>query len=134
MASQASGQKEDPQTGTDIMIAGVIFQLVAMTIFAGLALDFARRSVRLATPAGFGQVMAALFISLVAIYARSVFRAIELAEGWDGYLMLHERYFLGLDGALMVLAVGIFLVMDPARILPKTKGLSAKSSTEELKA
>jgi len=134
LASQASGRQEDPQTGTDIMIAGVIFQLVAMTVFAVLAIDFSRRSVRFTTPQGFGKVMAAMFISLVAIYARSIFRAIELAEGWQGYLITHEEYFIGLDGALMVLAVGIFLVMDPASILPKTTGLSTHSSSEELKA
>jgi hypothetical protein len=116
------------------MIAGVIFQLVAMTVFAVLAIDFSRRSVRFTTPQGFGKVMAAMFISLVAIYARSIFRAIELAEGWQGYLITHEEYFIGLDGALMVLAVGIFLVMDPASILPKTTGLSTHSSSEELKA
>lgn len=138
IASQASGQRKDPQLGTNVMITGVIFQLVSMTIFAGIAIDFTRRSSRVSTQPGCTTVMAALFISLIAIYVRSIFRTIELAEGWTGYLMLHERYFIALDGSLMVLAVGVFLFFDPARIIPKGSGSSSRrsmgSKTSEMSA
>ncbi len=130
MASQASGQRKDTQPGTNVMITGVIFQLASMTIFAGIAIDFARRSTRISTPPGFSTVMAAMFISLIAIYARSIFRTIELAEGWSGYLILHERYFIALDGSLMALAVGVFLLFDPARIIPKDGAHFRRSSVE----
>lgn len=138
MASSASSQQEDPQSGTNVMMAGVIFQLAAMTIFALLAIDFTRRATRLNVPQGYGATMAAMFISLIAIYARSIFRAVELGEGWTGYLMLHERYFIALDGSLMVLAVGIFLIFDPARLIPQTTPrytrafMEVKGSTQEV--
>jgi hypothetical protein len=128
MASQSSGQRKDPQPGTNVMITGVVFQLASMTIFAGLAIDFTRRSTRISTPPGYITVMAAMFISLIAIYVRNIFRTIELAEGWTGYLMLHERYFIALDGSLMALAVGVFLLFDPARIIPKGTGFFRRSS------
>lgn len=134
MASMASGDRKDPKLGTNIMIAGVIFQLAAMTAFAGLALDFVRRSHPMGITRQYQLALIGLFISLGAIYARSIFRAVELCEGWTGYLMQNERYFIGLDGSLMVIAVGIFLVLDPSRLVPKDTPKLSRSSSMELKA
>lgn len=131
MASSGSSNGEDPKTGTDIMIAGVVFQLIAMTIFAGLAMDFMRRSIKLGIPQEYYKILAALFISLAAIYARSVFRTVELAQGWTGYLMEHESYFIALDGSLMVIAVGIFLALDPARTLPQTRSATGGKESSD---
>lgn len=131
MASMASGERKDPQTGTNVMIAGVIFQLVAMSIFTCLAIDFIRRSSNMYMPREYNIALVAMFISLAAIYARNIFRAVELIEGWTGHLMTHEKYFIGLDGALMVIAVGIFLAFDPATLVPKHNKLSRSSSMEQ---
>lgn len=48
------------------------------------------------------------------IYIRSIYRTIELLQGWTGYLITHEIYFIVLDGTMMVLAVGIFNLIHPA--------------------
>lgn len=48
------------------------------------------------------------------IYVRSIYRTIELLQGWTGFLITHEVYFVVLDGAMMVLAVGIFNLFHPA--------------------
>ncbi|KAI0380253.1 RTA1-domain-containing protein [Hypomontagnella monticulosa] len=130
MASMASGGDGDTAPGTNIMVGGVIFQLVAMVIFTLLALDFLRKSSKLGMPKEYNKVLVALFVSLAAIFARSIFRAVELMEGWSGYLMLHEVYFIALDGALMVVAVGIFLLFDPAQTIPKTHGPVQKDAGE----
>ncbi|KAK8054924.1 RTA1 like protein-domain-containing protein [Apiospora rasikravindrae] len=92
------------------MIGGVVFQLIAMTAFTLVAVEFMRLS-RAQRP-----VLVAMFVAHVAVYTRSIFHTIELAKGWTGYLMLHERYFLALDGALMVLDVGILVLFDPSRV------------------
>ncbi|KAI0893608.1 RTA1-domain-containing protein [Annulohypoxylon nitens] len=130
-ASIASGNGDDPKPGTNIMVAGVIFQLVAMTIFTLFTLDFLRRSSKFGMPQEYNKIIIALFVSLAAIFARSIFRAVELMEGWTGYLMMHEAYFIALDGALMVLAVVIFLPFDPARTIPKVYH-EAKDDSREL--
>ncbi|KAI1841852.1 hypothetical protein JX265_010838 [Neoarthrinium moseri] len=132
MASSASSNKEDPWPGTRIMIAGVVFQLISMTIFAGLTVDFTIRSSRLGRPAEYTSILVALYISFIAIYIRSIFRTVELCEGWTGYLMLREGYFIGLDGTLMVIAVSIFLVLDPARALSNRTRMSHKESKESM--
>lgn len=130
MASISSGKREDPETGTNVMVGGVIFQLAAMTIFAGLAVDFVRRSSKGALPREYSLALISMFISLTVIYARSIFRAVELIEGWTGHLMTHEKYFIALDGSLMVIAVGVFLALDPAILVPREDKLSRSSSIE----
>ncbi|KAI0837055.1 RTA1-domain-containing protein [Hypoxylon sp. FL0890] len=130
MASMASGDGNDTKLGTNIMVTGVLFQLAAMTVFALLTLDFLRRSSKFGLPREYNKILIALFISLAAIFARSIFRAVELIEGWNGYLMMHETYFIALDGALMVLAVIIFLPFDPARTVPKVYRAVKKDSGE----
>lgn len=132
MASSAAGSQGDTKLGTNIMVAGVIFQLVAMTVFALLSADFYRRSTKFGMPAEYNRILLALFISLAAIYARSIFRTVELIEGWTGYLMEHEAYFIALDGALMVVAVLIFLPFDPARTIPKVYRATEKKESAEM--
>jgi hypothetical protein len=119
LASIASQSQKSADGGTRIMIIGVVFQLITMTIFAILAIVFARRATKIGLPRHYVKLLFALLISYLAIYVRSVFRTIELAQGWTGYLMLHEGYFIGLDGCLMVIAGLIFLVFDPATTFPK---------------
>jgi len=53
--------------------------------------------------------------SAFCIIVRNFYRAVELAQGWKGYLITHEVYFAVLDGALMALAVGIFNIAFPAK-------------------
>lgn len=120
LASVASGKTNgNTKPGTNAMVGGIAFQLGTMTFFALLVLDFLRRTRKLAMPMNYRKVLVALFISFTMIYIRSIYRTIELAQGWEGYLVTHEGFFLGLDAATMVIAVAVFLVFDPASLLPK---------------
>ncbi|KAK4056598.1 hypothetical protein OIO90_002446 [Microbotryomycetes sp. JL221] len=57
---------------------------------------------------GWGLAWASLWILI-----RCIYRTIELAEGWSGYLITHEPYFWALDSIPMVLTQGIFLLTWP---------------------
>ncbi|KAK8092004.1 hypothetical protein PG997_002365 [Apiospora hydei] len=144
MAASAQRTRKNPTPGTNTMIAGIVFQLATMAVFAGLAVDFLRRISKSASsarsigdvdggsvPKQYYSVLTALFISLVCIVARNLFRVVELAEGWTGHLMLHERYFVALDGLLMVLAVWIFIVLDPARLVDENRDLFTRPADVE---
>lgn len=115
--------------GTHIMVGGIAFQLLTMTLFGGLLADFLWRV--LGRPRGGGggspagefsdqvtrgmrRVLVALLVSFVMVYVRSVYRTIELAQGWRGFLITHEAYFIALDAAIMVVAVAVFVLVDPA--------------------
>ncbi|KAL7815094.1 RTA1 like domain-containing protein [Trichoderma gracile] len=107
----------DTTTGTHIMVAGIAFQLFTMTIFAVLVFDFLRRARRLVMMRPTKLALIALFVAFLMIYIRSIYRTVELAEGWTGFLITHEGYFIGLDAILMVIAAVVFLILDPAVLL-----------------
>lgn len=112
----------DMDLGTHIMVGGIGFQLVTMTLFGGFMVDCfvrvlaPRGAFREAVTRGMRMVFVALTASFVMIYFRRVYRTIELAQGWHGYLISHEGYFIGLDAAIMVVAVAVFMGVDPAVI------------------
>lgn len=60
-------------------------------------------------------------IASIMIYVRGVYRAIELAQGWTGYLITHEAYFIWLDGFPMVLCLAVFAALHPGWLLPRSR-------------
>ncbi|KAJ5132490.1 hypothetical protein N7448_006648 [Penicillium atrosanguineum] len=108
--------------GTNIMVAGIVFQLFSVTIFVLCAADFIRRSLRhnllQQLTGSIIPLLGAMILSVVCIYIRSIYRTIELSQGWTGYLITHESYFIGLDGAMMIIAVAVFNIIHPGWLLP----------------
>lgn len=111
-------------TGTHIMVAGIIFQLASITVFVFCAVDFMARVVRRRLlqklTGSVLPLLAATVLAVLVIYARSIYRTIELLQGWSGYLITHERYFIALDGSMMIIAVGVYNFMHPGWLLPKS--------------
>lgn len=66
------------------------------------------------------------FASLM-IYVRGIYRAIELAQGWTGYLITHEVYFIWLDGFPMVLCLWVFAALHPGWLLKGNRGWKASA-------
>lgn len=109
--------------GTYIMVAGIVFQLFSITIFVICAADFVRRTLSRGlfrrVTGSIAPLFGAMIFSVLCIYVRSIYRTIELAQGWDGYLITTQRYFIALDGAMMVASVVVFNVFHPGWLLPK---------------
>ncbi|PYH90125.1 RTA1-domain-containing protein [Aspergillus ellipticus CBS 707.79] len=109
--------------GTHTMVAGIVFQLFSISIFVFFAADFVRRTLRMRVlqnmKGSIIPLLAAMVFSVICIYIRSIYRTIELSQGWTGYLITHEIYFVVLDGVMMVLAVGVFNIFHPGWLLPK---------------
>jgi len=118
-ASVASNRGTNTKPGTNTMVAGILFQLATMVVFVGFMLDFLRRAIRMEKPGNTNRVIMAMSLSILTIFIRSIYRSIELLQGWKGYLITHERYFVALDAAMMVIACGVYNVVDPAVLLPK---------------
>ncbi|KAL4820884.1 RTA1 like protein-domain-containing protein [Aspergillus spinulosporus] len=138
MASVAAAQENGNTTpGTNIMVAGIIFQMASITVFVLCAADFVRRTLARRLLQNYSKtimpLLAAMVFSVLCIYVRSIYRTIELLEGWSGYLITTERFFIALDGAMMVLAVAVFNLIHPGWFLPKSgqgKGSEEGSFTE----
>lgn len=77
-------------------VAGVVCQMVAMIVFVIIGVDFywkASKSAAFARKAAEGRVR---FFAIGLVHAsfwilvRCIYRTVELAEGWTGYLITHE--------------------------------------------
>jgi hypothetical protein len=105
------------------MLGGIAFQMVAITLYVALATEFlwryfTDRPVRSVTPAQHDgvndrvpiaekththtsrtlspqlkQMIFALVFSTLCIFIRSVYRTIELADGWTGRIITTQLYF-----------------------------------------
>jgi RTA1 like protein len=107
----------DTANGTHIMVAGILFQLASILVFVSLFTIVIMRALKsrgeILTQRKIQWIIAATVFSVVVIVIRSIYRTIELLQGWSGYLITTERYFIALDGAMMVLAVGVFNIARP---------------------
>ena len=99
--------------GTNIMVAGIVFQMASMSVFVGVLVDFLIRCIRtlrgVLSWANY-RVIAAMMLSMLAVYVRSIYRTVELVQGWSGYLITHQQYFIGFDAALMTFALVVYQV------------------------
>ncbi|MCJ1485032.1 hypothetical protein MMC06_005205 [Schaereria dolodes] len=119
LASSASNSVPPANThpGTATMVGGIVFQMFSIAIFTALfalVLFNARHNV---ISHNIKLVVAATTFAIILIFIRSVYRTIELSQGWSGYLIINERFFIALDGALMAAAVIVFNVVNPAQLL-----------------
>lgn len=135
MASVASNNHESPDTGSHIMVAGLSFQVFTLAVFILICLDFAIQTKRNAGSRGphgtsahvgegshaalrsspkFKGFLAALAVATLGIFIRSIYRVIELAQGWEGELIKNQRYFIVLEGVMVVIAVLALNAFHPA--------------------
>ncbi|KAK3315641.1 cytochrome P450 [Apodospora peruviana] len=130
LASAATNSGKDPQPGARMMVGGIIFQLVCVTVFTVLFGVFIWRTRRIELARGQNLVIYATCISVTAVFIRCIYRTIELLQGWDGYLMHTEGFFIGLDAVCMVVAIAIFNVFDPSNAIDA--GYGSASGQQEL--
>ncbi|KAG8715491.1 hypothetical protein FRC11_003797 [Ceratobasidium sp. 423] len=138
---------EDPEKGARIMVGGIIFQMVAITVYTLLAAEFllryhfdrpvrsivssdsetARSKPQLDTRITL--MIVGLSISTLFIYIRSIYRTIELLDGWTGPIITNQLYFDVLDGMPIVVAMYAINIFHPGFLLDhrvKTGGSSVE--------
>lgn len=108
------------------MLAGLIFQVFSLGLFAGACGDFALRVMKskrgwnvryidLVNSRLFKAFLIGLFVASITIVARSVYRCVELAGGFDSELFTgDEPLFMILEGAMIVIATGCLTLLHPA--------------------
>lgn len=109
------------------MLASVSWQVFSLGLFAILCAEFAWRVRRvweedLSHIVGFVELrrtlrfrvfLCALGLATLTVVVRSVFRCAELAEGFRGKLANQQVIFMVLEGAMIVIAVGILTIWHP---------------------
>ncbi|KAL3477014.1 RTA1 like protein-domain-containing protein [Aspergillus californicus] len=126
MASTAEpGDQDATDLGVNIMIAGLAWQVISIGIFTVMGTYFYLR-VRKATSTDFNHDFSALrstryfkaslwglSVALLVIFVRSVYRCLELREGFDGHLANDEVTFMVLEAAMITIAVILLSVFHP---------------------
>lgn len=124
---QAAGSLEALEDGAKVIIVGLFVQLICFGFFIVLAVAF-HRSIN-AAPTGrsnssipWRKHMRALYLGSFLIMVRSVFRAVEYLQGFNGFLLRHEAYLYIFDAVLMFLVMVLFNWIHPAEIAAVLSG------------
>ena len=124
LSSVASQNDQDTKVGTNILIAGLVWQVFTLTLFIILASEYAVRVLRngrhtrrtshtndqlqghemISGTGRFHFFIFCLALALLTIYIRCVYRIAELSQGWDGPLIKNQATFIGLEGVMILVA------------------------------
>ncbi|KAK4225110.1 RTA1 like protein-domain-containing protein [Podospora fimiseda] len=129
LASMADDQKT-LDLGTNIMIAGLVWQVFTLVMFIACCVDFffrvkklksseyennSSRSAHLIRSSKmFKGFLYALAISTLTILWRSGYRVAELSEGFDGPLMAEQDLFIGFESVMILVSVLVLNVFHPS--------------------
>jgi hypothetical protein len=133
-AGGGAAASADPGTkmvdvGTNLMIAGVIFQVVVLAFFAYFFVEYAVRTYRrrdtltadamqLFHAPLFRFFMGAVVVAYVGIFVRCIYRIPELTSGWRSELMRNEPEFIVLEGVMIVISVAALTIFHPGYCFP----------------
>ncbi|KIM88107.1 hypothetical protein PILCRDRAFT_247709 [Piloderma croceum F 1598] len=129
--------------GAHIMLGGIVFQLVSLIIYALCATEFLLRFAkdkpirkapikrrRAIMDTRMKIMIYALIFSTTCIFIRSVYRTVELSDGWNGRIISTQVYFNVLDGAMVTLAIYTLNFAHPGVLLPDSNDLLVDSKLE----
>jgi RTA1 like protein. len=137
MVSGASGSRggNSSTTGQNVIVGGLIVQILFFGFFLISALVFRRRlashptaeSVADHTP--WRKHMYALHTSSMLVLVRSVVRVVEYVQGAHGFLMSNEVFIYVFDALLMFVLMVIFILIHPSEancLLGRAKVMTTK--------
>ncbi|KIM85171.1 hypothetical protein PILCRDRAFT_817160 [Piloderma croceum F 1598] len=157
-ASTAVSNNDDPANGGHIMLGGIGFQMVSITVYVICAIEFFVRfwknkpvrgdDTSHKTEEGWTARMdiqmkimiIGVTFNTTCLFIRAVYRTIELADGWTGRIISTQLYFNVLDGAMITLAIytlnfvhpGVFLHGGSSTNLVEDKEKLPQTSTVTL--
>jgi len=114
--------------GKNLMLAGLVFQVVSLLLFAILCGEFAWRVMyfksswnaqylSLLNSKKFKAFLIALAVAVVTIFVRCVYRCVELSGGFNGTLFVSDQaVFMVLEGVMIVLATTGLTVFHPGLV------------------
>ncbi|KAK3697370.1 hypothetical protein LTR37_017515 [Vermiconidia calcicola] len=97
--------------GGDIVLAGLVMQIVVFGFFVCVGVRFHLRLRRQPTAQSetfrWERHMVAMYIMSAAITSRNIYRVVEYCMGADGYIMRHEWTLYVFDAAMMVFVLSV---------------------------
>lgn len=141
-AFEAEGfDKLEIQQGTNVLIAGLGFQLLSIIVFFIIYFYFMRHVVHnknfldprfadVYLSAKFRTALLCVQISLAFILVRTLARIVQLSSGLDSTLSQSQVYIPVLDGGLVLSAVILLTIILPGPAFGRAWGVTSPSSTK----
>ncbi|KAM0492627.1 hypothetical protein ACHAP8_009805 [Fusarium lateritium] len=130
-ATTTIGDDDMLNLGNNIMMAGIAFQVVTLSVFASLATTFCIRRVRAVNSyplsgnalqtwqaVRFRWFICGLFTAFLTIYIRCVYRIAEMQHGWGSRLMKEQIPFIILEGLMILIATSSQTILHPGPLFP----------------
>ena len=120
----AQGDMSSSKTGENVIIGGLIVQIVFFGMFIVVELIFHYRILKYPNESAmitrnvpsqlknWNYVLITLLVCSILIFIRSIFRLIEYIQGNNGYLISHEVFLYCFDATLMFLNMIVFIFQD----------------------
>ena len=130
LLASAGVNLEKAKTGENILLAGLAVNLASFAIFCLQLFYFDRRTRKLppAFPVGSSyQKRWRLFLYMIClssffVLVRQIYRVIEFAQGFNGYLAVHEVYFYVFDTIPIFLSGAVYACFFPGNgYLPRNR-------------
>jgi hypothetical protein len=134
-AAVATETNSDSSNGTHIMVAGICWQMLSMSVYVLLVIIYIFRitKAKVALIQNMKIFFSGMTIVTLMIFIRCIYRTVELLGGWSGYIITHEVYFACLDGLPMVIALITFNVFHPGRYIKNGRNNNAVNTVPEAK-
>ncbi|ODV88049.1 hypothetical protein CANARDRAFT_5354 [[Candida] arabinofermentans NRRL YB-2248] len=139
MAASSVYEFSSSRPGANIMVGGIAVQVASMSLFQALWYDFLYACYKERKATGdahfvkryqfvrdnklFTALIWSISLSVLFIYVRSIYRLIELAQGFSGHLAVTEIYFFILESLMMCLAILLITVLYPGFVYGRNPDL-----------
>ncbi|KAH8660043.1 RTA1 like protein-domain-containing protein [Xylariales sp. PMI_506] len=109
------------ERGTHISLAGLVFQVATLVVFCAIFVDYLIACARVSP----GQLVISrrtrvflgfLFAATTVILIRCIYRIVELKDGYFSATFRDEGLFIGLESAMMCLAVFLLNIAHPGPV------------------
>ncbi|KAI0375047.1 RTA1 like protein [Pilatotrama ljubarskyi] len=136
-----SGTVEGSNRGSNIMLGGIVFQLVSLSVFCILMGEylFRRTHDKPITPSVVDaeastdkfmlssregspipkplmHLAVALCVETACLYIRAIYRTVELAGGWNGQVIRTQYLFIIFDGVMVLTTMALLNIVHPGRL------------------
>lgn len=130
-------------TGNNMMLAGIVWQVITLLVFGMLVTLYSARvfghrqslpgsAYQLWSTLRFKLFASAVALAFITIFVRCVYRIAEMANGWSSAIMQNEADFIAMDSAMIMIATVALTIFHPGYSFPEMQmhNTVGKSETE----
>ena len=140
----ASSSDSAVTTGQNIVVAGLIVQLVLFGIFLAITILFHVRSAALSSPTyastSHPQTSRPIWVAhlwtlypiSILIVTRALVRVVEFAQGHEGYIISHEWFLYVFDALMIWTAMAIMCFIFPGNVGVALRQVTSDASQEKV--